>query len=221
MAGCFISFEGGDGSGKSTQARLLAARLKEMGLDVELTREPGGSPNAEAVRKLLLSHEHDWDMRAEALLFAAGRSDHVNKLIRPALERGAWVISDRFLDSSRAYQGAAGGLGDEHIMALHKMGAAMIPDRTLLLQVAHKTGTGRANSDGDDVEVDRIMARGDSFHAGVEDAFKEIAFNDPGRVRTINGSGTIEEVHRAIMDQLADLLRKFGVIPKIGSDTEH
>ncbi|MBX9639535.1 MAG: dTMP kinase, partial [Mycobacteriaceae bacterium] len=134
MKGSFISFEGGDGAGKTTQVRLLAARLREMGIDVTTTREPGGSAGAETIRGLLLSTDSTWGMRAEALLFAAGRADHVEKTIQPALERGEWVISDRYVDSSRAYQGAAGGLGDEHVMTLHAHGAALMPDRTILLR---------------------------------------------------------------------------------------
>ena len=132
--GRFISLEGGEGAGKSTQLRALARTLRERGLDVLETREPGGSDGAEAIRTLLLTGGADrWSPRAEALLFAAARADHIEKTIRPALARGAWVLSDRFLDSSRAYQGQ-GELSDSDIVALHRIGSAdFLPDRTLVL----------------------------------------------------------------------------------------
>ncbi|HEX2802783.1 MAG TPA: dTMP kinase, partial [Sphingomicrobium sp.] len=116
--GRFISLEGGEGVGKSTQLRALAAKLRDRGLTVVETREPGGSEAAESIRRLLLD-DHDWPMEAEALLFAAARADHVEKTIGPALERGEWVVSDRFVDSSFAYQGGAGGLGIERLRELH------------------------------------------------------------------------------------------------------
>ena len=122
--GKFIAFEGGEGTGKSTQSRLLEAALRARGIAVERTREPGGTPGAEAIRELLLHPPGEgWDAEAEALLFAASRSDHVARLICPALESGTWVICDRFVDSSRAYQGGAGGMGDDAITALHQFGS--------------------------------------------------------------------------------------------------
>ncbi|MEE4289297.1 MAG: dTMP kinase, partial [Erythrobacter sp.] len=115
MRGCFVAFEGGEGAGKSTQARLLAEALRARGASVDVTREPGGTPGAEAIRALLLTPPEgaSWGAEAEALLFAAARADHVARRIRPALEAGRWVVCDRFVDSSRAYQGGAGGLGDD------------------------------------------------------------------------------------------------------------
>src|SRR5215210_2005911 len=135
--GRFISLEGGEGAGKSTQLRRLADSLRARGLEVVETREPGGSPGAEAIRKLLLEGEAErWSAGTEALLFAAARGDHVAKTIRPALERGAWVLSDRFLDSSLAYQGGAGGIGVDRIRQLHDIGSqGFLPDRTLLLEL--------------------------------------------------------------------------------------
>ncbi|MBO0750173.1 MAG: dTMP kinase, partial [Porphyrobacter sp.] len=129
-AGRFIAFEGGEGAGKSTQSRLLAEALRERGLEVVLTREPGGTEGAEAIRRLLLDPSGPgWEPEAEALLFAAARSDHVARLIRPALERGAWVICDRFIDSTRAYQGGGGGLSDDAILTLHRVGSGgLLPD---------------------------------------------------------------------------------------------
>jgi len=206
MTGRFISIEGGDGAGKSTQVRMLAARLRESGVEAITTREPGGSDGAEQIRDMILSNRSTWEMRAEALLFAAGRSDHVDKVIVPHLARGVWVVSDRYVDSSRAYQGMAGGLGDEHIMGLHRLGGAIMPDRTILLQLGHADGTARANGEGDADAVDRILARGSEFHSGVEAAFAALAAAEPDRIRTVDAGGTVDEVHARVMDALADLL---------------
>lgn len=204
--GRFISVEGGDGAGKSTQVRRLAEALRGKGIPVTVTREPGGSPGAEAIRGLLLSNDSTWGMRAEALLFAAGRADHVEMVIQPALDRGEWVLSDRFVDSSRAYQGSAGGLGDKHVMDLHRLGGGILPDRTVLLMMDHGTGTARATGESDDEVVDRILARGATFHSGVELAFIEMAAADTGRIRMVDASGTVEDVHALVMEQLSDLL---------------
>ena len=132
--GRFISLEGGEGAGKSTQIRLLAEALEARGKHVVVTREPGGTEGAEAIRALLLSGGQDrWNDATEALLFAAARADHVAKLIRPALDRGDWVLCDRFVDSTRAYQGGAGGMADADILMLHQIGSGgLLPDRTLL-----------------------------------------------------------------------------------------
>ena len=157
--GCFISLEGGEGVGKSTQSRALAAALRGRGLQVIETREPGGSPGAEAIRTLLLEGGADrWGPRAEALLFAAARADHVDKTILPALEAGKWVVCDRFLDSSLAYQGGADGLGAEAIRALHAVGSAgLLPDRTLLLTLPEDVAMAR--------EAARDAGRPDRFGA--------------------------------------------------------
>ena len=132
--GKFIAFEGGEGTGKSTQAKLLAEALQEEGIPSILTREPGGTIGAEAIRNLVLDPPGDgWNIEAEALLFAAARADHVSKKIIPALKSGTWVICDRFIDSSRAYQGAAGMLGDDAILRLHEIGSGGIrPDLVIL-----------------------------------------------------------------------------------------
>jgi len=136
--GRFIAFEGGEGAGKSTQARLLAEALRARGLDVVVTREPGGTAGAEAIRALLLDTAGEGFLpRAEALLFAAARADHVERLIRPALAAGQWVVCDRFLDSSRAYQGGGGGLADAELLELHRIGSeGLMPDLTLLIEVS-------------------------------------------------------------------------------------
>ncbi|MEP7221167.1 MAG: dTMP kinase [Novosphingobium sp.] len=201
--GRFIALEGGEGAGKSTQAMLLATALRARGLEVVTTREPGGTAGAEAIRALLLSTEgNGWQPRAEALLFAAARSDHVERLIRPALERGAWVICDRFLDSSRAYQGGGGGLADADLLALHQFGSmGLLPDQTLLIAVTPKIAAQRlALRDFDG--PDRIGGRPESFHAAVAAAFARFAADDPGRFAVIDGDGPPESTHLAVMAAL-------------------
>lgn len=198
--GRFISLEGGEGTGKSTQARMLADALRGAGVDTILTREPGGTPGAEAIRKLLLEPPGSaWGPRAEALLFAAARSDHVEKVIRPAIDRGSWVVCDRFLDSSRAYQGGAGGVGDAAILTLHAIGSdALQPDLTIVIMVPPELADARiAARDGS--QSDAIGGRGAAYHRQVAQAFASLAAEDPSRFRTVDGSGTAEEVHARIM----------------------
>ncbi|WP_338465768.1 dTMP kinase [Novosphingobium sp. ZN18A2] len=207
MTGRFITFEGGEGAGKSTQARLLAAALKARGQDVVITREPGGTPGAEAIRELLLSTEGPgWRARAEALLFAAARSDHVETLIRPALQRGAWVVCDRFIDSSRAYQGGGSGLSDADILELHRIGSEeLLPDRTVFLAVSPDEADRRlALRDGN--SADRIGGRESDYHARVDKAFRTFAAQDPARFVEIEADAEPEAVHARIMSALAGLL---------------
>jgi dTMP kinase len=204
--GRFISLEGGEGVGKSTQARALAAALRDRGLEVVLTREPGGSPGAEAIRALLLGGDKDrWGPRAEALLFAAARSDHVDKTIRPALARGAWVISDRFVDSSVAYQGAD-GLGDDAIWSLHKVGSAgLLPERTFLLSLEMTTAATR-EEERDAGQADRFGMRDISYRTMVAENFQELAMADAVRWRIVDAGGAPEDVTARLMAALADLL---------------
>jgi dTMP kinase len=207
--GRFIAFEGGEGAGKSTQARYLSESLEERGFEVVLTREPGGTAGAEAIRNLLLDPSGDgWGPEAEALLFAAARADHVGRLIRPALERGAWVICDRFIDSSRAYQGGGGGLSDDDILALHRIGSGgLLPDLTILLEGKREIVADRlAKRDGG--ESDRIGGRDDAFHKRVADAFRRFADADRQRFKSIDSSGSREETRRIILDAVAPLLSK-------------
>lgn len=204
--GRFITLEGGEGAGKSTQLRALAAALRARGLEVVETREPGGSEGAEAIRALLLTGGADrWSARSEALLFAAARADHVEKTIRPAMARGAWVLSDRFLDSSRAYQGQ-GALSDADILTLHHIGSAgFLPDRTLLLTLPDDEAADRARArDGD--ASDRIGGRDAAFHRAVADAFARFAASDPDRVRAVDASGAADAVTARLLAALADLL---------------
>lgn len=210
-AGRFIAFEGGEGSGKSTHARMLVDALAQRGVDAVLTREPGGTQGAEAIRELLLhppgaDHDGGWNARAEALLFAAARSDHVEKLIRPALARGQWVVCDRFIDSSRAYQGGAGGLGDQAIVSLHEFGSeGFRPDLTLLITVDAATARERlARRDGD--RADAIGGRGSEYHAAVAQGFATLAATEPGFVM-IDGAGSREDVHARVLAALDPLLR--------------
>ncbi|WP_425352371.1 dTMP kinase [Allosphingosinicella vermicomposti] len=205
--GGFISLEGGEGAGKSTQLRRLAAALRARGLEVVETREPGGSPGAEAIRALLLQGDEDrWTPEAEALLFAAARADHVAKTIKPALERGAWVLSDRFVDSSIAYQGGAGGLSRQAIRALHDFGShGFLPDRTILLQLPVESAAARADA-RDNGAADRIGARDEGYHAKVAGTFAELAAEDPARFRTVDASGSIDEVAASVFAAVEDIL---------------
>ena len=203
--GRFVSLEGGEGVGKTTQLRAMERCLRDRALECVLTREPGGSEGAEAIRELLLQgDEGRWSAKAEALLFAAARADHVEKVIRPALERGQWVLSDRFVDSSLAYQGGAGELGIDRVRALHDFGSeGFLPDRTLVLVLDQ--GRERAEA-RDGASGDRIGSREAGFHRKVADAFAALARREPERVRLIDASGSEAQVTERIMAAIADLL---------------
>ncbi len=203
--GRFISLEGGEGAGKSTQVKALAEALRVRGIDVIETREPGGSEGAERIRELLLTGDEDrWSAQSEALLFAAARTDHVDKVIRPALLSGKWVLSDRFVDSSLAYQGGAGELGIEAVRAINAFGIAdWFPDRTLVLALAE--GGARARARDNEVS-DRIGGRPEGYHQKVDLAFRLIAAEEPDRVRIIDASGEPDEVTHRLLDAVADLL---------------
>ncbi len=207
MSGRFITLEGGEGAGKSTQLKRLADAIRARGHDVVETREPGGSPGAEAIRALLLQgSEEKWTAEAEALLFAAARADHVARTIRPALERGQWVLCDRFLDSSLAYQGGAGGLGTDAIRQLHEIGSGgLLPDRTLLLQLDADAAARRAHQ-RDSEGADRIGARGGTYHGQVAAAFAALAAEEPRRFRVVDADGATEEVTSRLLVALEDLL---------------
>ena len=204
--GRFISIEGGEGVGKSTQIAALAAFIEQKGFEVVLTREPGGTEGSETIRQLLLGGSAErWLPRAEALLFAAARSDHVERLIEPALASGKWVISDRFIDSSRAYQGAGSGLSDADIMALHHIGSrGMLPDRTLVLRLDSKEAANRAAT-RDQNQPDRIQGRVETFHADVDIAFVSFAESEQ-RVRLVDASGAPHEVSMRLLAEISDLL---------------
>jgi dTMP kinase len=205
--GRFITLEGGEGVGKSTQAARLADALRARGFTVVVTREPGGTAGAEAIRSLLMTGSEDkWSARAEALLFAAARADHIEKLIEPALARGDWVICDRFVDSTRAYQGGAGGLTDADILALHRVGSdGLMPNRTLLLTLpfaeAGKRAEARASGN-----ADRFGARDDAYHAKLLAAFEQMVVEEPTRFRIIDASGDADAVTKRLLAALDDLL---------------
>jgi dTMP kinase len=205
--GKFIALEGGEGAGKSTQARLLAAALRARGLEAVVTREPGGTPGAEAIRVLLLGTDGEgWNARAEALLFAAARSDHVERLIVPALAAGKWVICDRFVDSSRAYQGGAGGLSDHDVMALHQLGSlGLLPDLTLLIEIAPEEAARRLTA-RDQGGADRIGGRDATYHAKVAQAFSAFANAEPARFARIDGNSDAEATHVRVLAAVVPLL---------------
>jgi dTMP kinase len=206
MSGRFLSLEGGEGVGKSTQVKRLAAALEARGLHVVLTREPGGTEGAEGVRSLLMQGDvARWSAHAETLLFAAARADHVEKLIRPAVDAGSWVICDRYIDSTRAYQGAQ-DIDDAAILALHGFGSkGLLPDRTLVLDLPDGEGHARSLA-RDGGAADRFGARGPDFHHAVAAQFRRIAAAEPDRVRLIDAAGAVDDVTTSLMDALTDLL---------------
>jgi dTMP kinase len=206
VTGRFLSLEGGEGAGKSTQAKALAAVLEARGIPVVLTREPGGSEGAEAIRELLMQGAITrWSAHSEALLFAAARADHVEKRIRPALGAGSWVICDRYIDSTRAYQGAQ-DIDDAAILALHAFGSkGLLPDRTFVLELAPELGVERMYARDAGIS-DRFGARGPAFHAEVAATFRRIAAAEPDRVRLIDAGAAPEAVTAALLANLEDWL---------------
>ncbi len=204
--GHFVSLEGGEGAGKSTLATGIADALRARGMEVLKTREPGGSPGADAIRALLVTGGAErWTPTTEALLFAAARADHLDAAIRPALARGAWVICDRYLDSTYAYQVVAGGLPAETFDALQQAIAAPKPDLTLILDLRPEQGLARSR--GGQVGEDRFERKDLAFHRKVRDAFLAIAVREPGRCVVLDAGKSAEEILadalRAIDDRLA------------------
>jgi len=190
MRGRFITFEGGEGTGKSTHAALLADRLKSLGIGVVRTREPGGSPGAEAIRHVLLSGvAKPLGVEAEAMLFAAARDDHVRNLIEPALARGAWVICDRFIDSTRVYQGTLGKLDPKFMRALERVTVGeLMPDLTFVLDVPADVGLARASKRRGTGGADRFEAESLAFHEALREAFRVIGTNEPARCAVIDAT---------------------------------
>jgi len=187
----FIVLEGPDGSGKSTQTRLLVERLRANGKTVVHTREPGGTPAAEAIRSLVLNPEFTGlDARTEALLFAAARAEHVAQVIRPALERGEVVVCDRYIDSSIAYQGVGRDLGIERIRDLSLWATGgLVPDLTIVLDFEASLGLSRAGND-----LDRLEREPQEYHDRVRNAFVELTLHEPQRYRVVSAAGSIENV---------------------------
>lgn len=201
--GRFITFEGGEGTGKSTQCRRLADWLEGRGITVLATREPGGTPAAEAIRTLLLEGDADHlDAMSEALLHFAARREHVRTVIAPALAAGTWVLCDRFSDSTMAYQGLAMGLGRPVIESLHRLAVgALMPDLTLVLDLAVADSLPRARSQGGD---DRYESRDEAFHEALRQAFQDIAAREPGRCVVIDAGGDEDTVAAAIRGYVQD-----------------
>lgn len=204
--GRFITFEGGEGGGKSTQARRLAAFLKAAGYETVLTREPGGSPGAEDIRSLLVDGDtHRWDALTEAMLHFAARRDHVTKVVEPGLDRGAWVVSDRFADSTLAYQGYGHGLVRNVIDQLYKLCIdGLKPDLTVILDLPVETGLARAAVRG--AGGDRYERMDPAFHERLRNGFLEIARLEPGRCVVIDATGPEDKVHKMVLDAVGERL---------------
>lgn len=215
MRGRFITFEGGEGVGKSTQLKRLAAALERRGVDVIVTREPGGSPRAEALRDVLLSGgAKRFGPLAETVLVAAARADHVERTIRPALERGVWALCDRFIDSTRAYQGALGGVEPELIRSFEKVAAGQTrPDLTLILDAPAAVGLERARlRAGALAAPDRFEAEGGSFHERLRRAFVEIARSEPERCLLIDAGGDADAVEQRVWEAVERRLLMAGIV---------
>ncbi len=198
MTGYFIVFEGGEGAGKSTQESLLAAALTDHGRSVLRTREPGGTPAGEAIRHVLLSPEFDGlDARAEALLFAAARGEHVARVIRPALERGEVVVCDRYIDSSVAYQGFGRGLGPKRVRDLSLWATSdLVPDLTVVLDVDPVVGLARFD------QRDRLEAEPVEYHQDVRAAFLSLAESDPDRYLVVDARRGADEIAADILERV-------------------
>ncbi|TWG99117.1 dTMP kinase [Mesorhizobium sp. J18] len=208
LRGFFITFEGGEGAGKSTQVQRLAAALRERGREVVVTREPGGSPGAEAVRHVLLSGAAEpFGSAMEAVLFAAARSDHVEQVIRPAVEGGAIVLCDRFLDSSRVYQGVTGNLAQDFMRSLERVTVnGMVPDLTIILDIDPAQGLQRAASRRGESDADRFEKETIEIHRRRRDAFLEIARSEPERYVIIDAGASPEEVAERIIGNVLQVI---------------
>lgn len=203
--GCFITFEGGEGAGKSSQIRLLAEALRARGLDVVETREPGGSPGAEAVRHVLLSGAaEEFGVRMEAILFAAARSDHVEQRIRPAIAGGAVVLCDRFLDSTRVYQGVTGNLEPAFVKRLERVCLnGVMPDLTVLLDIPAEAGLARARgrnaAGGSDATPDRFEKEALAVHEHRRQAFRDLAEAEPERFVVVDAEQPIDAIAATVL----------------------
>jgi dTMP kinase len=202
MRGKFITFEGGEGTGKSTQAAMLALRLESLGLGVLLTREPGGSPGAEIIRHVLLSGAaKPFGPEVEAMLFAAARDDHVRCAIEPALAAGKWVVCDRFADSTRVYQGTLGEVDQRLIKGLERVSIGdLAPDLTLILDVPVEVGLERTALRRGNTKPDRFEAESGEFHKKLREAFRALAADEPQRCVIIDASAAKEKVAKQVWD---------------------
>lgn len=207
MPGLFITFEGIDLCGKSTQAERLASYLRERGLGVVISREPGGPPISEKIREILLDPENKaMTALTELLLYEASRAQHTAELIRPALEEGKWVISDRYADASFAYQGHGRKLGGELVQGLNQLATGeLVPDLTIVLDLPPEEAAGRSQGEG--WKADRLERERADFHRRVREGYLQLAQEEPKRVKIIDGRGTVEEIQRrirAIVDGLVE-----------------
>ena len=214
MSGLFITFEGGEGAGKSTQIALLAKHLRSKGLDPVITREPGGSPGAEAVRHVILSgNAEGYGPAMEALLFAAARADHVDQLIRPALHEGRMVLCDRFIDSSRAYQGVTGNLDATYMAAVERIAIdGTMPDMTIILDISAEKGLSRAGKRRGSETADRFEKEDIAVHEARRQAFLAIAKAEPERCKVINADRAQEEIASDIAREVDHMLTKRGLL---------
>jgi dTMP kinase len=208
MQGKFITLEGGEGTGKSTQAAMLALRLESLGIGVQLTREPGGSPGAEIIRHVLLSGAaKPFGPEVEAMLFAAARDDHVQCTILPALTAGKWVICDRFADSTRVYQGVLGHVDERLIKGLERVSIGdLAPDLTVILDMPVETALERVTQRRGGATPDRFEAENVEFHRKLRDAYLAIAAEEPGRCLVIDAGAAKEAVAREIWDAVKSRL---------------
>jgi dTMP kinase len=203
--GKLITIEGLDGAGKSTLATALTQAIEERGVSVELLREPGGVALSERIRELVKDPALEIGARAEALLYAAARAELVDERVGPLLEEGSWVLLDRFVDSSLAYQGAGRALGIEQVRAINLLATGgLAPDRTLLLQIGPATGRGRQKSRG--IEPDRLEREDEPFFQAIAAAYEQLAQTEPQRIRPIDGEQTTAHVLEQALSQIEDLL---------------
>ena len=217
MIGRFITLEGGEGAGKSTQAKLLAAALTDRGLPVLQTREPGGAPGAEILRELLLAGSVSWSAPAETLLHFAARAEHVERTIRPALDAGMWVVCDRFYDSTMAYQGYGLGASRETIATLTTL-VGVHPDLTIVLDVSEAVAVERQLKRG--MDADRYERLDAFFHRRVREGFREIAQAAPDRCVVVGADGPVEAVQAVVIRSVGRALAVPGGTPGTGvSDT--
>jgi dTMP kinase len=210
MRGCLVTLEGGEGAGKSTQIHRLAAELRRRGIDVVETREPGGSPRAERLRKVILQGSgRRYGPFAEALLFAVARADHVEKTVRPALARGAVVLCDRFTDSTRVYQGSLAGVPRSVLATLERLSRGdAVPDLTLVLDVPAKLGLARAayRRERQGENVDRFEAESVAFHEAVRRGFLDLAAAEPDRCEVVDAGGAPDDVEALVRAAVIDRL---------------
>jgi len=217
MRGKFITFEGGEGTGKSTQATVLAQRLESYGLAVRLTREPGGSPGAEIIRHILLTGAaKPLGADVEAMLFAAARDDHVRCTILPALRSGKWVVCDRFADSTRVYQGILGQVDQKLINVLERVSVGELsPDLTVILDVQVQIGLERARQRRGSAQADRFEGEGVEFHQKLRDAFLDIAAHEPDRCVVIDTTASKDIVADAIWQAVESRLQPLAAVGRV------